>query len=362
MKGLFSARIPAAIQADLVRLRARFPKAKATFQIGLFHRLVASFLEDREAVVSLNDAWEAAGYPAQYEAATFDPAVVEECRRNLGKSLRRLQGADGTRNLWTVEKVRGEGYRIRVLDTERGHVLVRGWTFAPYDQELRQSQHLIEIVEGPGYSLHPGLGLWSAGLLVGGAVLAGWALSRLGPPGEQVPVPLGASIAEVTCSSSLWAQGGGEFPEHAWTRCQFAADGQIGGQDAWVAYAEGDPGDYAEWVAVALAEETEVSAIALHFPHWPCTRPGTDEVVCEPTGQPPRLVVERSADGVVWEPWLEETPFPPVAPWEPLVVALPPARTSHLRVVGRQRWEDGDDLQLFIYFQVAELVVNPPAA
>ncbi|MCH7493660.1 hypothetical protein IIA16_02965 [bacterium] len=362
MQRLFPMRIPAAIQADLRRLRARFPKAKATFQIGLFHRLVESFLLDREAVVGLRDAWEAAGYPAQYEAAVYDPAVVEECRRNLGKSLRKLQEEGGTRNLWTVEKVRGEGYRVRVLDLERGQVLVRGWTFAPYDRALRESQHLIEIVEGPGYSLHPGVGLWSAGLLVGTAVLAGWALSLVGPPSERVAVQPGAKIASVACSSSLWAQGGGEFPEHAWTRCKFAADGQIGGQDAWVAYAEGDPGDYAEWVAVTLAEETLVEAIALHFPHWPCTRPDTTEVLCEPTGQPPRLVVERSADGVVWEPWLEETPFPPTAPWEPLVISLEPAATRFLRITGRQRWEDGDDLQLFIYFQVAEIIVNPPTA
>lgn len=351
-------RLPRSVAADLRVIRRRFPREAGTFQAGLLHALLAGWLRDRAAVLSPGTAWDEAGYASQYPDASPDPALVEETRRNLAKALRKLAEEGRLGYAWVVEKARGEGYRLRVVDEERGLVLARGWTFLPFDRGLWERRKVLSLVEGPGHTLGVGLPAWAGLAMAGLALLAGWQWWRgLPDPGGRARAERGVGIAAATCSSSLWDRSGRQ-PEHAWTRCLHAVDGWIGGQEAWVAYAEGEPTSYGEWIELELAEETAVSRILLHFPHWPCTVPHGAGAVCEAVGRPPRFEVWGRGRSGEWHLLLPEVVAAPRPPWEPTALDLGGASVSAVRVVGRQRAADGDPT-LFVYFQVAEVVVVP---
>ncbi|MBC8515181.1 hypothetical protein H8D30_04945 [bacterium] len=183
--------IPQLMRKEIEVLLSRFPTGGSNYQAGMFRALLDAFVLDREGILVFEEAWEATGYSTENPGCGYIPEAVESTRQNLVRSLRALYKQKKTQCLWWVEKVRGQGYRIRALDEERKLVLSGNWTFVSYDQAARKRQHRIVVTDGKEIPLptkvmrRPKRPSWAWGLPIATLALGFWMGHGLW--GEQGP-------------------------------------------------------------------------------------------------------------------------------------------------------------------------------
>lgn len=351
------ANVPAAVGRDLAAIHKRLPPAKATFQNRLFATLLDALLADREGLVPLEEAWRGAGYPEKYPQAVFDRTVVDRTTNNLRAQLRDMREKGQVSFSWAVEFAEGSGYRLRVLDEPAGAAFTGDWLLTPLDTEVWEASRIVQFLDLPGVP-QPAeaprvVPVWASlglGLAIG-YLLWSWLSPRTPAVPEPVPTPrasLGAVLAQVACSSSVWADGP-RHPDDAWTQCGHAVDGLVLGSGAWVALGGGGE----DWIEVVLREEAEVSSIRIHFSDWPCLEVAVGDLVCGEGTRPDTVTVEGSLDGAAWFALGDPVPAA-TGPWEPLTVEFAPRAVRRVRVTGST---GGFDPRYA--FQVAELVIDP---
>ena len=194
--------IPQVIHREMEALTKRLPQGAPTFQAGLFQDLLALLLEDREALRPFEASWQATGYIRQYPNAKFHPALVETTRQNLVRTLRTLHQEGKTGYLWWVEKIRGQGYRLRVVDEAASAALTGDWAFRDFDPDARTQQHrILFLQDAPVKAVVParpgkgwGWAFFTATLLVGFMLGQGMAApDEAAGPFLRAQVPLGAA-------------------------------------------------------------------------------------------------------------------------------------------------------------------------